>query len=101
MPPYTLSKAAENDIASIADYTVETFGIDQAIAYRDGLIRAFGFLAEFPRAARERTELRRNARVYPYQSHLIIYRIDGDGILIQRVRHAREDWINDPPSQNT
>jgi len=39
MPAYTLSKAAENDIASIADYTIEIFGIEQAISYRDGLIR--------------------------------------------------------------
>jgi len=99
MPRYTLSLAAENDIALIAEYTVETFGIAQALAYRDGLIRTFAFLAEFPRAARERTELSRNARVYPYQSHLIIYRIDGDGIFIQRVRHAREDWINDPSGE--
>jgi toxin ParE1/3/4 len=91
MPPYTLSKAAEDDIASIAEYTVETFGIEQAIVYRDGLIRTLAFLAEFPRAARKRNELRHNARVYPYQSHLIIYRIDGAGIFVQRVRHARED----------
>jgi toxin ParE1/3/4 len=101
MAGWTLSKAAEQDITSIAEYTVETFGIEQAITYRDGLVRAFAFLAEFPRAARERTELRRAARAYPYQSHLIIYRIDGEGIFILRVRHAREDWINDPPSLNT
>jgi toxin ParE1/3/4 len=80
MPFYTLSKAAENDIAAIAEYTVETFGIAQAETYRDGLIRTFEFLAEFPRAARERTELRQNTRVYPYQSHLIIYRVRQLGI---------------------
>lgn len=95
MASYTLSKAAENDIASIAEYTVNAFGIEQAVIYRDGMLRTLRFLAEFPRAARERTELAHNARVYPYQSHLIIYRIDGDGIFIQRVRHSREDWVND------
>ena len=93
---YTLSRAAENDIASIATYTIETFGIDQAIAYRDGLIDALTFLAEFPQAARERNELRPGTRAYPYRSHLIFYREDGDGIFIQRVRHSREDWINQP-----
>ncbi|MCB4859593.1 type II toxin-antitoxin system RelE/ParE family toxin [Sphingobium sp. PNB] len=100
MPSYTLSKAAENDIAAIATYTVDTFGVEQAITYRDGLIRTFEFLAEFPRVARERPELRQRSRVYPYQSHLIFYRFDGDDILIQRIRHSREDWMasGDEPS---
>ena len=95
MPCYVLTRAAENDIASIARYTVETFGVEQAIAYRDHLVRAFEFLAQYPRAARERPELRQPSRVYPCQSHVIVYRIAGDGIVIQRVRHGREDWIND------
>lgn len=97
MAAYRLSKAAENDIAAIAEYTIENFGIEQAVTYRDSLIRTFEFLAGFPRAARERSELRGNARVYPVQSHLIIYRIEGDGIFILRVRHAREGWIHDAP----
>lgn len=95
MPHYVLSKAAEDDLAAIARYTIETYGVAQALAYRDGLIRAFEFLAEFPRAARERPELRHGARVHPCQAHLIVYRIDDDGIFVQRVRHGREDWIND------
>lgn len=99
MAVYKLSRAAENDIAAIAQYTVEAFGIEQAIAYRDGLIETFEFLAEFPRAARERKELERPSRVHPYRSHLIVYRLEGDDIFIQRVRHAREDWINDPVTE--
>lgn len=58
MAAYALSRAAEDDLARIAAYTVETFGIEQAIAYRDGLKRAFEFLAENPRAARLRAELK-------------------------------------------
>jgi len=44
MPIYRLSRAAESDIAAIAEYTIEAFGVEQAIAYRDGLIQAFEFL---------------------------------------------------------
>lgn len=95
MPRYVLTRAAENDIAEIARYTVEHFGMRQALAYRDQLTQAFDFLAEYPRAARERTELRQWSRVYPCQSHLIIYRIEGDGIVVQRVRHCGEDWTNE------
>lgn len=32
MPSYALSQAAENDLVRIAAYTVETFGIEKAIA---------------------------------------------------------------------
>lgn len=93
MPRYTLSQAAETDLAAIASYTVETFGIDQAIAYRDGLIRTFEFLAENPRAARLRDELRPPLRVHRFQSHLILYDVQSNGgIFIIRIRHGREDW---------
>lgn len=93
MGSYRLSKSADDDLARIATYTVEKFGVDQAIAYRDGLNRAFVFLAEFPLAARERSELRQRPRVHRYASHLIFYRVETDGVLILRVRHGREDWM--------
>ncbi|MFT4027030.1 MAG: type II toxin-antitoxin system RelE/ParE family toxin [Novosphingobium sp.] len=96
MPSYRLSRSAEHDIADIARYTVEAFGVEQALHYRDGLIHTFRFLAEFPRAARERTEIDPPVRAHLYKSHITIYVIDADGVLILRVRHASEDWISDP-----
>jgi toxin ParE1/3/4 len=96
MPSYILSGAAEEDLAHIAAYTVGTFGIEQAIAYRDGLIRTFAFLAENPKAARLRHELKPPLRAFRFQSHLIFYdEQPGGGILIVRVRHGREDWLVD------
>jgi len=53
-------------------------------------------LAAFPLAAPERTELGQGSRVYPYKSHIIIYRLDGADIFIQRVRHGLEDWLSQP-----
>ena len=94
--PYTLSRAAESDLAAIADYTIRTFGVEQAILYRDSLIETLEFLAQFPKAARQRTELHNDVRAHPYRSHLIFYRPDGDDIFILRIRHAREDWVNQP-----
>jgi toxin ParE1/3/4 len=71
MPSYTLSKAAERDLADIAAYTIDTFGIEQALAYRDGLIDCFTFLAEHPKSARLRHELNPPVRARRFQSHLI------------------------------
>jgi toxin ParE1/3/4 len=69
------------------------FGVDQAERYHEGLERTFNFLSDFPFAAPERTELRRSSRVHAYKSHIVIYRLDGSDIFIQRVRHAGEDWV--------
>jgi len=93
MASYKLSRAADHDLARIAEYTVERFGVAQAIAYRDGLIRAFEFLATYPQAARLRIELKPPLRAHRYQTHLVLYDILPEGsILVIRIRHGSEDW---------
>lgn len=72
---------------------VDMFGPVQAESYSDGLESTFQFLADYPQAARLRAEMARPVRAHPYKSHLIIYRADQGGILIIRIRHAREDWL--------
>lgn len=89
---YSLSRKADEDVVGIYVEGVREFGADQAEAYHSGLTEILGFLAAFPRAARERSETRPPVRVHPYRSHIVIYVIEGDDILILRVRHGREDW---------
>lgn len=89
---YRLSRKAEEDILQIYVTGVGDFGVEQAERYHAGLERALSFLSSFPRAAPERPELSRSSRVYPYKSHIILYRLDGEDIFIQRVRHGSEDW---------
>ena len=72
------------------------FGEAQADAYFSGLQTTFEFLAENPRAARERIEFRQSVRVYPYQAHVLVYLLEGNDILIVRIRHGREDWTASP-----
>jgi toxin ParE1/3/4 len=93
MASYRLTRIAEADITDIIDYTIAAFGADQAKNYRDGLVRTFGFLAEFPRAARERLEIDPPVRAHPYKAHIILYVVEDEHILIVGVRHGREDWI--------
>ncbi|MBC7667402.1 MAG: type II toxin-antitoxin system RelE/ParE family toxin [Gemmatimonadaceae bacterium] len=90
---YRLSRNAEDDVIQIYVTGVTEFGVDQAERYHEGLERAFAFLSDFPLAAPERAELKGSIRVHPYRSHIIIYRLDGADVLIQRVRHAGEDWL--------
>lgn len=94
MPSWQLSRAAEADLADIAAYSVEAFGIDRALSYRDGLIRTLAFLAENPKGARLRSELKPPLRAHRFQSHLIFYDVlQEGGIMIVRIRHGREDWL--------
>ena len=49
MADFRLSPRAETDLAEMADYTIETFGIEQARRYRDDFEACFRSLARNPR----------------------------------------------------
>ena len=72
----------------------------QADAYAAGLTRALRLIAEYPSAARLRTETARPVRASPYRSHVIVYTFEEGDVLILRIRHAGEDWLNDPPDSS-
>ncbi len=93
---YKLSNAAETDIILAYIEGVDDFGIPQAESYHARLERTFELLSENPRMARERLEISPPVRVHPCGSHVIIYVIEGDDVFIIRVRHQREDWLEDP-----
>ncbi len=95
---YRLTRKAEEDFINIYVEGAQSFGIAQAESYHEELVRTFEILADNPHMARERVELSpASIRVHPHGSHIIIYRIEESRqILIIRIRHAREDWINDP-----
>lgn len=93
---YRFSKPADQDVIDIYLKSEEMFGEVQADRYLEGLYDTLAFLAENPMAARERTELQQPVRVHPYKAHLVIYRLDGQDILILRLRHGREDWQASP-----
>ncbi len=95
--PYSLAKAAAEDLRQIYLDGLRLFGASQAAHYHAQFGEAFETLADHPHLARERPEISPPVRVYPCGSHVIIYLAEaGGGVLILRVRHGREDWINDP-----
>lgn len=93
---YSLTVQAEADFNHIYDLGITDFGVTQGDAYAAGLKRIFTFLSDFPRAARERTELSRSVRAHPYKAHIIVYEIVGEDIVVIRIRHSREDWLAHP-----
>lgn len=97
MAGFRLTRAAADDLVQIYLEGLAMFGAAQADRYHDGLGAAFAFLADYPLAARLRDEISPPVRVHRYQSHLILYDIaEDDAVLILRVRHGREDWLQEP-----
>jgi toxin ParE1/3/4 len=83
---------ADEDIIDIYIYGVREFGVQQAERYHAGLVEAFQLLADHPYAMRERREFRPPVRLYFHESHVIVYRIMADHVLIIRVLYGRQDW---------
>ena len=83
--------AAETDLSNIWHYGADTWGIEQADRYADGLFALFDLLADFPEMARERSEFRPAVRIHPSGAHLVIYRAEGQAVEIIRILHAHQN----------
>jgi toxin ParE1/3/4 len=90
---YRLLREARNDLAAIADYTIERFGIDQARTYRDKLEQAFVLLSERPLIGSDQSHIKPGIRRFVHESHAIYYRIDidTDEIIIYRLLGPGQD----------
>ena len=66
--PYRLTRRAQQDFDDIYTGGAEQFGTAQADDYSAGLIRTVHFLASYPRAARERSEIVPPVRAHTYKS---------------------------------
>ncbi len=93
MPDYRLSKRAREDLANVADYTIQTFGIAQSRMYRDALSRCFSMLAKSPGMGRSAEYIQPYLRRFEHQSHAIFYKPEKQGILIIRVLHGSMDVL--------
>ena len=99
MAKFLLSNRAVADLADIADFTIQTFGIQQARLYRDGFNQCFEILAENPELGRNVAELAPNLKRFEYQSHVVFYIPKETHILIVRILHQRMDfWRHLPES---
>ncbi len=89
---YRLSPKALADLDDIWRYTAETWSVDQADRYIDELVSTFETIVTMPTLARERTEFMPPVRIHVHEEHLIIYRVNGDHIVILRLLGGRQDW---------
>jgi toxin ParE1/3/4 len=87
-----LNRKAEADLRAIAAFTVDTFGIAQARAYRDGLFDAFNrIFSTHPEIGASFTHIFQDVRRLVDGSHVIYYRVALPQILVRRVLHQSQD----------
>ena len=92
MRTFDLSKAAQEDLKSIARFRRRRWGIRQRNKYLKDIDQLFHALAKNPKMGQACDEIREGYRKFPYVSHVVFYKDDGDdAILIVRILHATMD----------
>ena len=91
MADYKLSNSAEKAVAYIYEYSILTFGLEQAREYVQGLHECFVTLANNPKLGRNVAELKRGYRRHLYERHAIYYTITKTGIFITRILGPGQD----------
>lgn len=91
MVNYLLSAIAQQDIISIRDYTMETWGQEQVSKYLSQLEERFEWLVKNPHSGKKRDDVKEGYRCFQEGRHVIFYRISKVGIEIIGIPHQSED----------
>ncbi|MCA1934610.1 MAG: type II toxin-antitoxin system RelE/ParE family toxin [Asticcacaulis sp.] len=91
MADFTLSDEAGQDLKSIAQYTLDRFGYEQARKYRYELYETLILLAKRPCIGAACEQIRTQTRRFSHLSHMIYYRPLQQGILVLRILHHSQD----------
>lgn len=91
MPGVKLTFGGRRDIEAIADYTRSTWGGEQTKKYLSALEDQLKLLAAQPALGMERPRLAEGLRSFPFDRHVIYYAVSGNGIIVVRVLHGRQE----------
>ena len=91
MPEFRLSPAAQADLDGIFDYTVQHWGLEQAVRYTQVLESACAAFAAAPAQAQDYGPVRAGYRRGTVGRHFIYFRVADYGIVVIRILHRRMD----------
>ena len=93
MGAFRLTLLAELDLDGIGAYTLDKWGMDQAVVYLTRLDSTFAALAEVAALGKDRSDLRPNLLACPCNRHMIFFRRDHRGdVEILRILHDNMDF---------
>lgn len=97
MTRYRVSRRAAADLRDIGRFTQERWGRSARIDYLRRIALAFDQLAANPSMGRLRPEISNRIRTFPVGRHLVIYRDEGEGLMVViRVVHQAMDYSTNP-----
>jgi toxin ParE1/3/4 len=85
-----LSRFVEADLEAIGD-TIAQGNPRRAISFIQQIRQQFGRIERQPLGARLRPEIGPDARLVAFGRYVILYRLSGDVVRIERVVHGRRD----------
>jgi len=89
---HRLAPRAKADLEEIAFYVfVESGSLEIANRLVDSITDRFVLLGTHPSAGRRRDDLRPGIRSFPVGSYLVLYRVEGNDVVVQRVVRGSRD----------
>jgi len=88
---YQLTDEAAKDVEEILEYSVMNFGAEQAQHYFEALKECIELLAENPGIGHSAEEILPDYLRFPFESHVIFYKIFSYSILVVRILHGCMD----------
>lgn len=82
-----VSSEAENDLDLIAEYTIRTWGTNQADEYLARMEDGLNLLARNPAMGRNCDALQPGLHRFELGKHVVFYICEPDGILVVRILH--------------
>ncbi|MFN8892355.1 MAG: type II toxin-antitoxin system RelE/ParE family toxin [Betaproteobacteria bacterium] len=87
--PVRLSKKARQDFIDILRYTGQSWGPNQLETYRDKIDDALQAISRNPELGHKREDLPTTHRAYLVGAHVVVYRLEDQGIGVVRILHQR------------
>ena len=91
---YKLSNLAQNDLSQIWLYTLNKWSLTQADRYYEDLLKGISVICSNPAIGKSISEIKETHRVFKIKSHLIVYKVNQELILVDRILHKRMDIEN-------
>ena len=88
---HRLAPEAKADLDEIWFYVASNSSIETADRFVDSITARFVLLATHPRAGRRRDNLRPGIRSFGVGEYIVLYRVEGGDVLIQRVVRGSRD----------
>ncbi len=94
-----LTEAALDDLQSIRDYTLKTWGSEQEETYLNKLWSRIELIRSDPLRYRLRDELFPGCRIASEGRHVLLFRVSEDSLEIVRVLHSAMDFKRQLPPE--